>query len=124
MVTALLDTVLKRPIADAGHGVGDGYTRQAGAVVERIIADAGHLSSSIHIGYLIWDDHYARISTTISVCHLQLRIIIDIIIIDGDAIFILNSEVIGEGFGACHAEEQGEEGDAPESVFLRHWVKF
>ena len=114
MVTnALLDTLVKRLAADAGHGVRDGHARQAGAAIESPIADARHGIRRTVVRDRLGDDHVTGVSIgvatiiTTPIADGQLRVVVRPDVIDGFAIFVRHRNVVRSGGDACHAEEQG-----------------
>ena len=99
-----LRAIIERIISNARHAVGDGDGGKASAITERITSNARHLTGSVHIGYFLRNNNIAlifvwirRITATL-VSNLQFRTIINVVVINGNTIGILNFNVVGTSY--------------------------
>ena len=89
----------ERIISNARHTVADGDRGKARALTERILSNACHLARPVHVGYFLRYSDIALIfipSTTES--NLQFLTIINVVVINGNTIGILNFNVVGTSY--------------------------
>ena len=95
---------IERIISNARHTIGDGDGGKARAFIERFISNSRHHARPVHVGYFLRYSDMALIFVRIIIItattesNLQFRTIIEVVVINGNAISILNLNVVG----ACH----------------------
>ena len=104
-------TAIENSFADRCHAVRYCHGCQATTAIESRIADTCHFSCPVHISNCLWYNYLARIRTvtTISICNLQFRTIIIVIVINGLAIGIFDCNVVGISLCSCTAKKHCED---------------
>ena len=78
------------------HTIGDGDGGKLRAARERTISNARHLACPVHVGYFLRYSDIALISVIATTeSNLQFRAIINVVVINGNTIGILNFNVVG-----------------------------
>jgi hypothetical protein len=96
--------ITKRTPSNARHAIGDGDRGKAKAILERRISNARHLACPVHVGYFLRYSDIALIFIRIIIIiattesNLQFRAIINVVVIKGNAIGILNFNVVGTSY--------------------------
>ena len=82
------------------HAIGDGDGGKEGAARERITSNTRHLACPVHVGYFLRYSDIAliffriRIIAITTKSNLQFRTIINVVVINGNTIGILNFNVV------------------------------